>query len=130
MDDKVKDMLERIRDAAEEAADAAAGTARVAGRKAGQVMDAAKLNMQLFDLNSDFSDVLRQLGQVMYNTHLGQLADGDPVSELLKKADELSGRISAVKDRIDELRRVRTCPACGASCGKDDKFCRRCGKDL
>ena len=35
MDDKVKDLLDKIRGAADLAADAAAGTARVAGRKAG-----------------------------------------------------------------------------------------------
>ena len=130
MDDKVKDLLEYIRGTAQEAADAAVGTARVAGRKAGQMMDAAKLNMQLFDLNSDFNDVLRQLGQVMYNTHLGQIADGDPVNDLLKQADSLSEKITAAKDRMDELRRVHTCPSCGTACGKNDKFCRHCGKDL
>lgn len=130
MDDKVKELLERIRDTACEAADAAAGTARTAGRKAGQMVDVAKLNVQLFDLNSELNDVLRQLGQVMYNTHLGQIADGDPVNDLLKKADGLNEKITAVKARMDELRRVHTCPGCGASCGKDDKYCRHCGKDL
>lgn len=130
MDDKVKELLGRFRGTAQEAADAAAGTARVAGRKAGQIMDVAKLNVQLFDLNSDLDDVLRQLGQVMYNTHLGQIADGDPVSDLLKKADDLNERITRLKARVDELRRTRTCPGCGASCGRDDKFCCRCGRDL
>ena len=130
MDDKVKELLERIRDTACEAADAAAGTARTAGRKAGQMVDAAKLNVQLFDLNSERNDVLRQLGQVMYNTHLGQLAEGDPVTDLLEKADSLTARIEEVKSRVDDLRHTQTCPSCGASCGKDDKFCRRCGKDL
>ena len=51
MDDKVKELLDRIRDTASAAADTAADTARVAGRKAGQMVDVAKLNVQLFDLN-------------------------------------------------------------------------------
>ena len=51
MDDRVKELLDRIRGTAEVAADAAVDTARVAGRRAGQMVDAAKLNIQLFDLN-------------------------------------------------------------------------------
>ena len=32
--------------------------------------------------------------------------------------------------RISDLRQSRTCPACGASCGKEDKYCRGCGAPL
>ena len=130
MDDKVKDLLEKIRGAADVAADACADTARVAGRKAGQMVDVAKLNVQLFDLNGAFNDILRQLGQVMYNTHLGQEAEGDPVSGLLARADETAAKVAEVKDRIADLRQSQTCPACGAPCGREDKFCRRCGGAL
>ena len=72
MDDKVKELLDRIRDTASAAADTAADTARVAGRKAGQMVDVAKLNVQLFDLNGEFSDILKKHGQVMYDTHRGR----------------------------------------------------------
>ena len=121
MDDKVKELLDRIRDTASAAADTAADTARVAGRKAGQMVDVAKLNVQLFDLNGEFSDILKKLGQVMYDTHRGQGGE---------RADEVSEKIREVKARISDLRQSRTCPACGASCGKEDKYCRGCGAPL
>ena len=130
MDDKVKELLERIRGAADVAADAAADTARVAGRKAGQLVDVAKLNVQLFDLNGEFNDVLRQLGQVMFDTHLGKETEGETLTALLTRADELSARSAELKDRIAALRQTQACPMCGASCGKEDKFCRRCGSLL
>ena len=130
MDDKVKDLLDRIRGTASVAADAAADTARVAGKKAGQMVDVAKLNVQLFDLNGDYNEVMRQLGQVMYDTHKGQAPEGDPVTQLLGKADELSEKIAEVKARIADLRQAQACPVCGAPCGKGDKFCRACGQAL
>ena len=130
MDDKVKDLLDRIRGTASVAADAAADTARVAGRKAGQMVDVAKLNVQLFDLTGDLNDILHQLGQVMYDTHLGRAPQEDSVGELLARADGLSEKIDEVKGRIADLRQTKACPACGAPCGKEDKFCRRCGAGL
>ena len=130
MDEKVKDLLDNIRGAADVAADACADTARVAGRKAGQMVDVAKLNVQLFDLNGEFNDTLRQLGQVMYDTHLGREAESGTVTGLLDQADQTAARIAEVKDRIAALRQTQTCPACGAPCGKEDKFCRRCGGAL
>ena len=120
MDDKVKELLDRIRDTASAAADTAADTARVAGRKAGQ----------LFDLNGEFSDILKKLGQVMYDTHRGQGGESADVAGLLERADEVSEKIREVKARISDLRQSRTCPACGASCGKEDKYCRGCGAPL
>ena len=130
MDDKVKDLLDQIRGTASVAADAAADTARVAGKKAVQMVDVAKLNVQLFDLNGDYNDVMRMLGQVMYDTHKGRAPEGDPVTQLLLKADDLSEKITEVKARIADLRQAQTCPACGAPCGKGDKFCRSCGQQL
>lgn len=130
MDDKVKDLLDRIRGTASVAADAAADTARVAGKKAGQMVDVAKLNVQLFDLNGDYNEVMRQLGQVMYDTHKGQAPEGEAVTQLLVKADELLEKIAEVKARIADLRQAQACPACGAPCGKGDKFCRTCGQAL
>lgn len=130
MDDKVKQLLERIRDTACEAADTAADTARAAGRRAGQMVDAAKLNVQLFDLNGDLDNVLRRLGRVMYNTHLGKSPEGDPVTGLLEEADRLTAKIDEVKARVEALRHVKNCPGCGAPCGCDDSFCRRCGASL
>ena len=87
MDDKVKELLDRIRDTAAGAADAANQTARAAGKRAGQMVDVAKLNVQLFDLNGEFNDILRQMGQVMYDAHRGQREEGDKVSELLERAE-------------------------------------------
>ena len=94
MDDKVRALLERI------AADAAAGGARAAGRKAGQMVDVAKLNVQLFDLNGEYNDILRQLGQVMFDTHKGQVPEGAAVTALLDQADEKSAKIAELKGRI------------------------------
>lgn len=130
MDDKVKALLERVRGTASYAADAAADGARAAGKRAGQMVDVAKLNVQLFDLNGEYNDVLRQLGQVMYDTHRGEAPEHDHVGKLLAQADEMAAKIAELKGRISDLKQAQVCPDCGAPCGRGDKFCRQCGRTL
>ena len=130
MDEKVKVLLDQVRGAASYAADAAADGARAAGKKAGQMVDVAKLNVQLFDLNGEYNDILRQLGQVMVDTHRGQVAESAAVTALLAQADETGGKIAELKNRISDLKQSQLCPGCGEPCGKNDKFCRACGSRL
>lgn len=130
MDEKVKALLDRVKGTASYAADAAADSARAAGKKAGQMVDVAKLNVQLFDLNGEYNDILRQLGQVMVDTHRGQAPEGALITSLLNQADDKNGRIAELKGRIADLKQAQTCPACGEPCGKSDKFCRSCGGKL
>lgn len=130
MDDKVKDLLDRIRGTASVAADAAADTARVAGKKAGQMVDVAKLNMRIFDLKTDINGLLREIGQVVYDTHAGAEPDTAPIDGLLTQIDEKNAAIAELRERINLLRSSRTCPGCGEVCGRDDKFCKGCGAPL
>ena len=130
MDEKVKALLDRVKGTASYAADAAADSARAAGKKAGQMVDVAKLNVQLFDLNGEYGDILRQLGQVMVDTHRGQAPEGVLITSLLNQADDKNGKIAELKGRIADLKQAQTCPACGEPCGKNDKFCRSCGGKL
>lgn len=52
----------------------------MAGKRAGQMVDVAKLNVQLFDLSGEYNDVLRQLGEVMYQTHKGESQDEEKIA--------------------------------------------------
>ena len=130
MDEKVKALLDRVRGTAGFAADAAVDGARAAGRRAGQMVDVAKLNVQLFDLNGEYNDVLRQLGQVMVDTHKGEVPEQEVVSRLLAQADEAAEKVAELKGRISELKKTQSCSSCGAPCGRGDKFCRQCGAAL
>lgn len=129
LDSKVTQLLERIRGTASAAADTASDTARVAGRKAGQMVDIAKLNVQIFELNNTFDELLRKMGQVMYDTHCGRTSALD-VPDLLARADETADKIADVRERVAVLRQSKNCPGCGSTCAREDKFCRSCGRTL
>ena len=130
MDDRVKELLERVKATAVDLGEAAGTTARSAGKYAGQMVDIAKLNVRIFDLKNEINDLLRQVGQVVYDTHQGKEAAEGGLEALLERLDESTAAIDEVKDRIAVLRNARECPSCGNMCGRDDHFCKECGAQL
>ena len=130
MNDNVTALLERVRETAVKMGDMAGVTARYAGKYAGQMVDAAKLNMRIYDLNTECSQLLQEIGRVVYDTHRGLEPGAGALAEPLSRLDEKNADIAQLKDRIAALRSGRECRVCGALCGTEDKFCRSCGAAL
>lgn len=130
MDERVKELLDRVRGTAVTVGEAAGVTARYAGRCAGQMVDIAKLNMKIFDLRTEIGALLREIGQVVYDAHLGTESDKTSVDGMLEQIDQKNRAIEELKERIAVLKNCRECPGCGGACGKDDKFCKTCGTEL
>lgn len=130
MDERVRELLDRVRGTAVTVSEAAGATARYAGKCAGQMVDVAKLNMKIFDLKTDINELLRKIGNVVYGAHLGSDSDQNTIESMLAELDEKHAAIEELKERIATLKHLRECPSCGAGCGRDDKFCKECGKEL
>lgn len=130
MDDRVKELLDRVRETAVTVGEVAGTTARYAGKCAGQVVDIAKLNMKIFDLKTDINELLRKIGGVVYGTHLGTEQNQETIDAMLTALDEKHKAIEELKERIAVLKSTQSCPDCGAACGRDDQFCKDCGKAL
>lgn len=127
MDERVRELLDRVRATAVTVGEAAEATARYAGKCAGQMVDVAKLNMKIFDLRTDINALLRQAGQAVYDAHRGADTDDEALTQLLAQIDGKYAEIDELKERVSVLCAMRECPHCGASCGREDKFCKHCG---
>ena len=130
MDERVKDLLDRVRQTAETMGEVAGSTARCAGKYAGTLMDITKLNLQIFDLNAEASDLLKAIGQTVYDAHLGVETDEEALSSMLSQLDVNKAQVLELKERVSALKNTQTCPSCGAPCSREDRFCRSCGAAL
>ncbi len=130
MDDKVREIFNRIRETATVAADAAETAARQLGRKTGETLEIAKLNMRIFDLETEIGASQREIGKMVYDTHRGGAADEEKLAEILKDIDEKYDEIEVCKARISGLKSSSVCPRCGEPCGKGDLFCKKCGSPI
>lgn len=134
MDKKVNNFLEKAKVSAELFANrtgrAATQAASSAGRTATNVMETTKLNLQIFDLNTEIEILYKEIGKIVYSVHSGAEADQDDMQIKLELIDEKLEKIAAIRDRLSEVKANVICPNCGRECSHSDVFCSSCGAQL
>lgn len=130
MDDKVRDLFGRVRNAAQSVSTAAGSAARSARHVAGNAVDLSKLNLQLRELSADIDTLLRDAGQIIYDAHLGVEGNDEMLAQIFDQLDVKNAQVMELRVRMDALRSQQRCPACGAPCGETDRFCKACGAIL
>ena len=130
MDDKVKVLVEKAKITAGIAADAGKKYANVAGKKASSLMEIPKLNMKVFDLNTDIEMLYKEIGKCVYLTHTGAEVSAEEISAKVASIDEKQAQIAAIKEEIAAKKSTKACQVCGKPCDKDDAYCSVCGAEL
>jgi len=130
MDHNVSMLLEKIKVVAEQTRTSAVKAADRAGKKAGEMAQATRLNLQIFDRTTECEVLYKEIGKVIYDIHQGAETDEDVIERKLAQLDVLQGEISGLRDELSALKTVCTCTRCGRQCSRDDAYCAGCGSPL
>ena len=130
MDNRVRELLERVKNTAGAVGSMAGEKARKAGKHAGEMLDIAKLNLRILDLNGEINGALKEVGQIVYDTHIGVEVDESVLEAKLTAIDEKKEAIAQLQDEVNALKRSKPCSNCGTVCGREDAFCKKCGASL
>lgn len=131
MDEKIQDLLNAAQQHVDEMGAAACGLFSSAGQTANSLLALGKLNVSMAELKAKKSELLQQVGEMVYGTHTGEPTSSDALLAKLQEIDDVCRQIDGL---TAEIARVRTgmgaCPLCGANVNKNDKFCGFCGNKL
>ena len=130
MDHNVSMLLEKIKVVAEQTRTGAVKAADRAGKKAGEMAQATRLNLQIFDRTTECEVLYKEIGKVIYDIHQGAETDEDVIERKLAQLDVVQGEISELRDELGALKTVCTCARCGRQCSRDDAYCAGCGSPL
>ncbi len=123
MDPKVQDIIDKV-------VLSAGKVATTATKKAGELVGAARTNLQIFDLNSEIDELFEEIGKKIYFAHIGQDTDAETIDAHLAAIDEKYEKINELKEQKAAKRNLTACPNCGMMCDKNDSFCKHCGTAL
>lgn len=130
MDHNVSMLLEKIKVVAEQTRTGAVRAADRAGKKAGEMAQATRLNLQIFDRSTECEVLYKEIGKIIYDIHQGAQTDEDVIERKLAQIDVLQGEIEDLRAELGSLKTVCTCPRCGRQCSREDAYCAGCGSPL
>lgn len=125
MNEKLNDLLDSV----QQVSDAAVNAAYGAGKKAGELLSVAKLNIRIVETRADVNTALKEVGEMLYATHTGHPTDSEVLQAKLEEIDELKAKIDGMEEELKKDKGP-VCPTCGAPVGETDAFCGTCGGKL
>lgn len=127
MDQRVNDMLEKMKVTAAQAAQAMGKAADVAGKKTNELVNSTRVSFLIFDLNTEIEVLLKEVGKCVYLTHTGNEVSSEEIDSKIAAIDAKYQEIARLKAQQDQQRGAPQCPQCGKACSKSDTFCSACG---
>ena len=127
MNENLTNLLERIKHGAEQAGKAAESAVKTAGEKTGELVETAKLNLHIADLQIRVKEILRDIGALVYSAHKHPNTDTEKVDAMLQELDSLHKEIADYRERVSALKHRKFCRECEAEVGRKDEYCRYCG---
>lgn len=128
--DNLQNLFAKVKVSASKIAEKGAEIATVAGKKASNLAETTKLNIQIFDINTEIEILYKELGQLTYDSRNGlNIADDDMqikidlITEKLEKIESIRADINYIADNI-------SCPTCNKACDTESSFCNSCGAKL
>lgn len=130
MNESVRELFEKVKQTANQAGQVAGRTFDSAKVKAGELWEITKINGQISNLGLQQGEVLREIGQMVYDAYKDPNTNTDQVDELLEAIDKIKSETAELRRRAMEIKQVRVCSGCGLECALEDRFCKNCGEDL
>nr|WP_300185186.1 hypothetical protein [uncultured Agathobaculum sp.] len=130
MDAKVQSFLDKVKDLAEKTGDVASCAADAARKKATELAGTTKVNLQIFDLNTECDVLFKEMGRMVYAVHRGKDVSNEEMDQKLAAVDAKEEKIAALRQSLAGMKSIVVCPHCGKACGREDAFCPGCGGAL
>ena len=130
MNEKLYELMEKVRATAVQVSGTAADVAYVAGQRAGELLSTAKANVKIAGLKADVNLALRETGELIYATHTGNPTDSDILLAKLQEIDVLKAQIAELETELGKEPAPALCPTCGAEVRDGAAFCGECGGQL
>ncbi|MBR5587170.1 MAG: zinc-ribbon domain-containing protein [Clostridia bacterium] len=109
----------------------AAVLAHGAVKTSGAVVETVKSSLAIADKEAETNKIFRQLGALVYEAYKAEIdVDADAVAEKCAALDDCFAEIEALKEKVNDIKNSKTCPACGAKVKGEYKFCPVCGAKM
>jgi predicted RNA-binding Zn-ribbon protein involved in translation (DUF1610 family) len=102
-------------------------TAKAAAKKSGDIVEITKLNMNVGSEEDKIEKKYSEIGKLLYESYVSGKTVGEEFKPHCEEIEKYFENVSAMKQKIQELKKIKNCPVCGAELEADVLFCPKCG---
>ena len=106
MDTKLQSFLDKVKDTASRTGRSVGRAADAAGKKASEMAAATRLNLRIFDLNTECDVLFRDIGRMVYELHRGDEVTSEDMDAKLEEVDAKKEQLAELRDQVASLRSV------------------------
>ncbi|MBQ6569785.1 MAG: zinc ribbon domain-containing protein [Clostridia bacterium] len=111
-------------------ADSVRTTAESIGKKTMDAVDASKLKVNAYEINSEIKKRYEALGRIVYDAKRGDFNCDVVIEENIREINILYDKLSEINSKIARLKNKTCCPKCSAINDNEAIYCSRCGRRL
>ena len=100
MDMKMQAFLDKVKDMADKTGKVSRHAAGVAGKKANDLALATRINLQIFDLNTECEALYKEIGKLVYDLHRGAEVTNEEMDEKMAQVDAKQEKLAALRDKL------------------------------
>ncbi|MEG1719625.1 MAG: zinc ribbon domain-containing protein, partial [Clostridia bacterium] len=104
--------------------------ADVTAKKAGEILDIAKVNIKISDYKNNLEKLYNKIGKLVYDATKNDSDNSTEINDLILIVNESIEKIEDLQEQLSTLRGLKKCPNCFKNNPKDSVFCSSCGSEL
>jgi DnaJ-class molecular chaperone with C-terminal Zn finger domain len=101
--------------------------AQNAVKKSGEMVEVTKLNINIKTEEESIDKLYDEIGKYCYVRYEAGNENDSSIIEICGKIKDHKEKISALKEKINEIKNVFLCEKCGGEISKTSTFCGNCG---
>jgi len=101
--------------------------AQNAAKKSGEMVEVTKINISIKSEEDSIEKIYDEIGKYCFVKFEAGNETDSSIIDLCEKIKDHKTKISAFKDKINEIKNVYTCEKCGSEVSKTSVFCGNCG---
>ncbi len=102
-------------------------TARAAAKKSGDIVEVTKLNLSIAAEEDKIKRKYMEIGKTVYEAYVNGEEIPYSFRKLCEDVKEYEKNIEEMKEKVLQLKGLKTCPSCKAELDEEFAFCPKCG---
>jgi len=99
-------------------------------KTSGELLKSTKLSLSLASEEDKLKQIYMEIGKKVHEIYQYGGTLGKFFDEKYGEIQKTEAGIQALKNQMDTIKGVKTCPKCGASVDRDAGFCPKCGVQM